>query len=49
MPVAYRFDANIVVLEMVGEYSMSEVRQSILDAISDPKFPANSCLMISLT
>ena len=49
MPVTYRFDANIVVLEMVGEYSMDEVRQTILNSISDPKFPANTCLLIDLS
>lgn len=49
MPVIYRFDTNIVVLEMVGECSMEELRQSILNPINDPQFPTQSCLMTNLT
>ena len=29
MPVTYRFDSNIVVIELVGEYSIGDFRTSI--------------------
>jgi hypothetical protein len=49
MPVHYRFDSNIVVLEMVGAYSMDELRTVILNALADSSRPPNSFLLIDLT
>ena len=46
MPVNYRFDDCIVVIELVGEYSTDELRSAVLGSISDPKRPENSCLLI---
>ena len=48
MPVNYRFDSNIVIIEMVGEYSIDDIRATILTSFADPKCPANSCLLINL-
>ena len=49
MPVSYRFDSKIVVIEMVGEYSMDDIRQTILNSLADPGRPIDSYLMINLT
>jgi hypothetical protein len=49
MPVHYRFDDCIVVIEMVGEYSIDELRSAILSSIADPKRPANCCLLINMS
>ena len=48
MPVTYRFDTNIVILELVGEYSMDDIRTTILKSLSDAMCPANSFLLIDL-
>ena len=34
MPVTYRFDANIIVIEMFGEYSMNDVRTTVLNSLA---------------
>ncbi|HUI30179.1 MAG TPA: hypothetical protein VLX91_08170 [Candidatus Acidoferrales bacterium] len=49
MPVKYRFDANITVIEMTGEYSMDELRTAFLDSLADNDRPADSFLLINLT
>ena len=49
MPVTYRFESNIVVMEMVGEYSLDEIRQTLLNALADPRRLANACLLVNLT
>ncbi len=49
MPVNYRFDNCIVVVELVGEYSTDELRSAFLNSISDPKRPEHSCLLIDST
>ena len=48
MPVSYRFDSTIVVIELVGDYSMNEIRQTFLHSLADPQKPANACLMIHI-
>jgi hypothetical protein len=48
MPVRYRFDSNIIVIEMVGEYSTDELRATVLNSLADPTRPANSFLLIDL-
>ena len=35
MPVTYRFDSNIIIIEMYGEYSMDDVRAAILNSLAD--------------
>ncbi len=49
MPVQYRFDSNIVVIEAIGEYSMEEFRTTLLDSLNDSQRPASSFLLIDLT
>jgi hypothetical protein len=49
MPVIYRFESSMVVIEMVSEYSLDEIRKTILNAVADSGRPANSCLLINLT
>ena len=48
MPVTYRFDSNITIIEMVDEYSMDEIRTTILNSLTDSNCPANSFLLINL-
>ena len=45
--MTYRFDSNIVVIEMVGEYSMDDLRATILNSLADSECPANSFLLIN--
>ncbi|MFZ1080341.1 MAG: hypothetical protein WAO19_00270 [Candidatus Kryptoniota bacterium] len=49
MPVNYRFDSNIVVIEMVGEYSMDDIRTTILNSLNDSKCPANPFILANLS
>jgi hypothetical protein len=49
MPVTYRFESSILVIEMVCEYSLDEIHQTILNALADSDRPARSCLLINLT
>ena len=39
MPVTYRFDSNIIVVEMFGEYSMNDLRTAILNSLTDSDEP----------
>ncbi len=49
MPVNYRFDANIVVIDLVGEYSLEDIRTAMLNSFADSKRPANPFLLIDMT
>jgi len=49
MPVKYRFDSTIVVIELVGEYSMDDLRSTILNSLADSARPVNSYLLIDLS
>jgi hypothetical protein len=49
MPITYRFDTNIVIVEMTGEYSMDEIRQIVLSSLADSNCPAHPVLMIDLS
>lgn len=48
MPVTYRFDDNIFVLELTGHYSVDEMKTKILEALDDPSFPADAVLLMDL-
>jgi len=48
MPVNYRYDSNIVVIEMIGEYSMDNIRTAILNAFADSHCPNEPFLLINL-
>ena len=47
MPATYRFDANIIIIEMFGEYSMNDVRTTILNSISNSMGKGNSFLLFN--
>jgi hypothetical protein len=49
MPVTYRFDSNIVIIEMVGEYSMADIPKTILNALADSHCPANPSILVNLS
>jgi hypothetical protein len=49
MPVKYRFDANIVVIEMIGEYTLNDIRTTILNSLADSAHIANSFLLIDFS
>jgi len=48
VPVTYRYDANMLVIELVGEYSTLELRATFLQSLSDPKCPVKPFLLIDL-
>ncbi|HTY09550.1 MAG TPA: hypothetical protein VMF88_00635 [Bacteroidota bacterium] len=48
MPVHYRYDENIVIVEPVGEYSTEELRAAVLNAFTDAHCPASCCLLINI-
>jgi len=47
--VTYRFDSNIVVMEMVGEYSMDDIPKTVLNALADSHCPANPSILVNLS
>jgi hypothetical protein len=49
MPVAYRFDSNIIVIEMVGEYSLDDIRMTILNSLADSKCPTTPFILVNLS
>jgi hypothetical protein len=49
MPVTYRFDSNIVVLEMIGEYSMHDIRNTIINSLADSHCPTSPCILVDLS
>ncbi len=49
MPVRYRFDSGIIVIEMIGEYPIDDIRQTFLKSLSDPACPPDPRLIIDLT
>ena len=48
MPVQYRFDSKIVIIELIGEYSMDDLRKTILNSFADSHCPSDSVLVINL-
>jgi hypothetical protein len=49
MPVTYRFDSNIVIIEMVGEYTMDDIPKTILYSLADSNCPSNPSISVNLT
>ena len=49
MPVTYRFDLHIVVIELVGEYSMGDISTVILNSLADPACPGKPVILIDLS
>jgi len=48
MPVTYRFDSTIIVVEMFNEYSMNDLRTAILNSLNDSEGPDNPYLLFNL-
>jgi hypothetical protein len=49
VPVKYRFDANIVVIELIGEYTLNDIRTTILNSLADSAHIPNSFLLIDFS
>ncbi len=49
MPVTYHFDLNIVVIVMVGEYSMDDIRTTILKSLTDLNCPSNPVIIVDFS
>jgi hypothetical protein len=49
MPVTHRFDSNIIVIELVGEYSIDDLRTTVLKSFIDPLCPKDPKLLIDLS
>jgi len=49
MPVNYQFDSHIVVIDMVGEYSMDDIRTTILNSLADTMCPVNPFILMNLS
>lgn len=49
MPITYRFDSNMVIIEMAGEYSMADIQSAILNSLDDSNCPANPAILVDLT
>ena len=49
MPVQYRFDEKILVIEMSGTYSIDELRSTISSAFKDPARPEDAVLLLDLS
>ena len=47
MSVTYRFDSNIIIIEMFGEYSMNDVRTTILNSLSHSEGNGNPFLLFN--
>jgi hypothetical protein len=48
MPILYRFDMNVIVIELTGEYTMNDIRTTVTNSFSDPQCPKNPTLLIDL-
>jgi hypothetical protein len=49
MPVTYRFDLNVIVIELIGQYSIDDLRTAVLKSFNDPQCPKNPALIIDLS
>ena len=47
MPVNYRFDVNVIVIYTVGEYTVNDLRATLLKSLADPERPAGSILLFN--
>jgi|GEM_PF-931360 len=47
MPVNYRFDVNIIVIYMVGEYTANDLRATLLNSLADPERRPGSFLLFN--
>ena len=49
MPVSYRFDSTIIIIELVGEYSMNDIPATIIKSLADSKCPIKPFILIDLS
>jgi hypothetical protein len=49
MSISYRFESNIVFLELAGEYSTAELGQLIIDSLDDPLSPDRPDMLFDLS
>ena len=49
MPVTYRFDSKIVVIEMVDEYSIDDLHAAVLNSLADSECPVKPSILFNLT
>ena len=49
MPVTYRFDANIVILELVGEYTLKDIPATINKSLADSQCPPKPFILADLS
>jgi len=49
MPATYRYDSNLVILELAGDYSMDDIRAAIRGSLADQSCPEKPRLLIDLT
>ena len=49
MPVTYRFDSNIVVIEMIGEYPLDDIRATIINSLADTKCPTTPFILVDFS
>jgi hypothetical protein len=47
MPVTYRYDCHIIVVEMFGEYSMNDLRTTIHTSLTEFKGPNSPFLLFN--
>ena len=48
MPITYRFDSTIVVIELVGEYSLDDIPKRIINSLADSHCPISPSILIDL-
>jgi len=49
MPATYRYYLNLVILELIGDYSLDDIRAAIRGSLTDPACPARPRLLIDFT
>jgi hypothetical protein len=49
MPATHRFDSTIIVIDLIGEYSMDDLRTTVLKSFIDPQCPKDPVLLIDLS
>ena len=49
MPVTYRFDSNIVIIEMIGEYPLDDIRATIINSLADTKCPTTPFILVDFS
>ena len=47
MPAYYRYDSNVIVIYMAGEYSINDLRTTLLNSLADPERPPGSFLLFN--